>query len=343
MPEPFLLAPFRPEDDPEAMELDRVCAQGGRYRMTFRRPTFARRAESYDHHHLVTARVGGTLVGVAALAVKDVVLAGEALRAGFGFDVRVHPDYRRRGLAGAMRDALVEQVATPLDLIYAWCIDDNRAVRTLIKGMGATDVGGYECLVVPTHRDRPPACRPAPATLSEVHEAALQASGPPDFYTDPRVGGRLDGHVASWLLTGCPRRAGCSAWDASGILAEVMETLPLPLRVAGALTRAPGLSRLSWPHIPSPGEALRSWILFDAFATDGEAARDLVRHVTAEARARGIDYCHLVHGAQDRWVDGVRADHLRLFSPTVPYRLLVKRFQGTVPPLERVHVDVRDL
>jgi len=343
MGEPFVLAPYRLSDDPEALALERACAQGSRYRMSFRRPTFRRRAENFADHRLVTARIEGKLVGIGAVAFKDVVVAGEPLRAGFGFDARVHPEHRRCGIGHAIGEALEAYGGDRLDLVYAWCIDDNRAMRALAKTLGVRDVGGYAYLVYPTYRDLVPARSPREATLDEVHRMACEVGGPFDFYTDPRAGGRLDGHTGSWLLSDGRHRAGCSAWDNAQILSEVIESLPLPLRLARTLTTAPGLSRLRWPHIPQPGEALKSWYLFDAFATDPGSARDLIRHVAAEARSRGIDYCYVVHGATDEWVSAVRADLPRPFAPRVPYRLLIRRNRGTVAPLERIYVDVRDL
>jgi hypothetical protein len=66
--------------------------------------------------------------------------------------------------------------------------------------------------------------------------------------------------------------------------------------------------------------------------------------VAAEARRRGIDWCHVVHTRRDGWLRAVRADLPRLFSPVLRYRLLLRRFDGgPVRRLERLHVDVRDL
>lgn len=65
-------------DNSEALELERACAQGSSYRMSFRRSTFHRRAENFGDWRIFTARSNGRLAGVVAVAIKDAVLLGGA-------------------------------------------------------------------------------------------------------------------------------------------------------------------------------------------------------------------------------------------------------------------------
>jgi hypothetical protein len=179
--------------------------------------------------------------------------------------------------------------------------------------------------------------------MAEVHGQAGRSAGPWDFYTNPLAEGRTAGHVASWLLEGQDGLAGCSAWSNRGILEEVLVSLPLGLRLAGrALGALPSGRR--WPHLPAPGEALRSWYLFDFFAPSPAAACDLLRAVAAEALAREIDWLYLPHAKGDPLVRAARSDVPRLFAPVVPYHLFIRHTDGSpVPPVRRLNVDVRDL
>jgi len=95
----LVLGRYRPEESGDALALERLCPQGTSYRLSFRRPTFHRRAETYDEWRIVTARLEGSLVGLVAGAIKPVELWGEAMRAAFFFDLRVHPAVRGRGVA----------------------------------------------------------------------------------------------------------------------------------------------------------------------------------------------------------------------------------------------------
>jgi hypothetical protein len=209
---------------------------------------------------------------------------------------------------------------------------------------GGEEMEGYAYLVYPAYRDLRFDTRADEATPQQVHAEMLRAAGPFDFYADPLSEGRLQGHVGSWMVRRDGQVAGCSAWDNREILSEVVERLPLGLRATSAVLRSWPFRLPARPHLPRPGERLRSWYLFDFFATDPRLARDLMRQIASTARGRGIDYCYLPHQPEDRWLRAVRADIPRPFASTVPYRLQIWGRPGApVPKLERPYVDIRDL
>jgi GNAT superfamily N-acetyltransferase len=340
----LILDEYGPGDNQEALALERICLQGRAFRLSFRRSHFHRRAENFADHRIITARLGGRLVGIAAMAFKDVILGGRSLRAVFLFDLRVHPSYRNRGIARRLGREIELYSSPRSDLGYAYTVADNRAARGMCALFGAQDVGGYAYLVYPAFRALPAASRAGAATLEEVHREMLRVAGPFDFYADPLPEGRMQGHVASWLVRRRGQIAGCSAWNNREILSEVVERLPLRLRAASGLLDRWPFALPARPRLPRPGEELRSWYLFDMFASDPLLARDLMRQVSAAARERGIDYCYLPHLPGDGWVRAVRADIPRFFASTVPYRLQAFDWpRNPVPRVERIYLDVRDL
>jgi hypothetical protein len=194
--------------------------------------------------------------------------------------------------------------------------------------------------VIPTHRLRAPGGRVDRAGFDEAHEAMKQVRGPLDLYAHPGSAVRAAGYAGSWIAGAGHDASGCSAWDNHETLAEIVESIPLPVRALGALGR---LLKAGWPRVPRPGEELRSWHLFDFFATDERRARDLVRRVMAEARARGIDFVYLIHDPGDPMLRLLRAEHSGPFCPTLGYRLLLRASRGVLPPIGRLYVDIRDL
>ena len=332
------------EDNEEALLLDRAAAQGGAFRLSFHRSTFHRRAQNFTDHLLFTGRIEGRLVALAAVGFKDVVMRGETMRAALAFDLRVHPDFQRRGIGRRIaRDArdCAREMAT---IAYSWVIDDNRAAQALLNMLDAEVVGSYRYLVYPTYRRLRARHAGSEASLDETHAGMLEVEGPFDLYTDPRRGGNLQAYVGSWVVRDGHDVAGCSAWDNRDILGEIVEALPLRLRMARALFEGPLLRGMELPHIPEPGEQLRSWYLFDAFATRPDLAVDLMRHVTDLARQQDIDYCHLPHIDTQTWVSAVRAEVPRIFAPELRYLMLAGWDRSEpFPQLERIYVDVRDL
>jgi S-adenosylmethionine-diacylglycerol 3-amino-3-carboxypropyl transferase len=334
---------LREEDDEEALELERSCIQGESFRLSFRRRRFRDRAETFDDHLLLAARVDGRLVGTAAVAFKDVLVRGEPMRAAFYFDLRVHPDFRGRGIALHLGTEAFIRGFARAELGYYFTVAENRAVLHMTSATSMEDVGGYSYLILPTYKDIAPETHARTTTFDDVHERLLRASDPFDFYTNPRAGGRLRGHVASFVVERGKRSAGCSVWDHRGVLAEVVESLPSTLRVAAPFLRLP-LLRSRAPHVPRAGEMLRSWYVFDAFASDRELACDLATAVLREARAQEIDFCHLVHAPRTPWIAGVRDRFPHAFAPILSYRLLGGwRRAGRFPQLTNVYVDIRDL
>lgn len=340
----LVVRPYEARDNDEALALERHCIQGTSYRMSFRRPVFHRRAEQYPLWRILTARLEGSLIGLVAAAIKPVEVRGEHMSAAFFFDLRVHPAFRGRGVGRRLTTEIRRWTDGRSAMAYTYGLADNRAAGAVVRLGGGVDVGGFRYLVYPVYRTWSQSPEVAAATFAEVHQTMKRVAGPFDLYAhpDPDVAER-QGYVASWIVRRGPDVAGCSAWSHGDVLAEVIEAVPPTVELARRLTSLWPLRRARWPHLPGAGECLRSWYLFDWFATDGSLARSLMRHVAAAARARGIDYCYVVHGARDRWVRSLRSDVPSMFAPVLRYRLwadLPARLSG---PLDHAYVDVRDL
>jgi GNAT superfamily N-acetyltransferase len=338
-----VLGTYAPADDGEALALDAACAQGGALRLSFRRPTFHGRASCYPEHVILTARLEGRLVGTLAVASKPVDFLGRPARAAFAFDLRVHPAARGRGIARGLAREGLAWAERHADLAYAYSVDENRAAARVCELMGLAEAGGYAYLVCPSASPSPPRKAAQGVAYEEAHAAFTAAAGPLDIHADPGFHSGDRGYVGSWLVATPHGVAGCSAFSHGATLSEVVEGLPMPLRAARCLADAGWPWPRRWPRLPRNGEELRSWYVFDAFATHPELGVDLVRHVAREAREAGIDWCHVVHSNRDEWLAAVCAELPRLFSPVLRYRLLARRFDGTPLRLERLHVDVRDL
>lgn len=333
---------YRTEDDAAALALERLCAQGKGLRLSFRREAFRRRAEGFAVHRLFTARAGARLVGVAAVAVKPALLRGRPAHAAFGFDLRVDPVFRGRGLGRRLMDRALAWGMERADLAYTYTVEGNDPAFALAASRGAA-APGYAYLVLPTGLRRSAGRPVEPAPAGEVHAEMLAVEGPFDLLCDPFAEGRMRGHVASWRCGGGASRAGCSAWSNRGILGEVVVSLPAPVALLGRALRLPLLRRLPLPRIPSPGDELASWYLYDFFSTEDGAARHLLRGVAAEARERGVDWLYLPLPAGDRRLPALRGEAPRPFTRIVPYRMTIHEPGAPGPPIRKAYVDVRDL
>lgn len=339
-----VLGIYTQKDNEEALALDQKCVQGDSFRMSFNRSTFHRRAENFSDWNIFTARVGGQLAGTVGAAVKDVVLFGSSQKATFFFDLRVDPEYRERGIGNLLTKKALQWSQERTSLIYTYALAENRLLSHMAKQFGGIDAGGYSYLVCPVYREKSTNHSISTTSFEEVHQAMLEASPGFDFYSYPDIKNGKSGWVDSWMIRNGTDIAGCSAWNNRGILGEVIESVPLPFKIAKSLLETWPLNRFPVPRIPAEGEELHSWYLFDFFATDPLLARDLMRHVSKAALNHGIDYCYIPHNPGQKWIKAVRSDFPRMFSPIIPYRLLIRyKTASKQVKINRVYVDIRDL
>ncbi len=336
------IAPYSPEDDAEAIALERLCPQGERLRLSFRRRSFRLRSESFPEWQIWTARVGARLVGTTAAAIKPAELDGRPLRAGFAYDLRVDPACRGSGLARRLMAVAHAWAFERSELGYTYSVAENRVARHLIASFGAAPAGGYEYLVVPTGRGRhaPPA---RPISAAEAHERHLAVAGPFDFYTPPSFEHAATGYVRSWRTGHGGDEASCSVWDNGAILGETVEALPALLTLARLVGRAPGIRSLPIPHLPAPGERIRSWYLFDVSARSAGGIRSLVDVVSRHARDAGVDWLYWIAPDGSTWTDGVLAGAPGLASLRLRYVRMLQLRDGSTPRLRKAYVDVRDV
>jgi len=337
------ISPYTTADDEEAMELERRMFQGERFRLGFDRSTFRRRAENFDDHLILVGRIDGRMVATAATAFKDITLFGEKMRGAFYFDLRVDPDVRGQGIGQRIGTQIVAHGEQHSDFGYSYVVDDNQAMLGLAEKGQSNTLGSYGYLVYPTYKGLEATLIPDESSLGDVHEALCRHRDF-DFYTDPRIGGSVEGWANAWLIDGPSGVAGCSAWDNRAILTEVVESLPAGLRALGAVVNTRLLQGARLPHIPRQGEHLKSWYLFDFFASTVETGRSLLRHVAQQAQQRDLDYCYVICDPDDPLIRELRRDMPKAFAPLIRYRLMGARVdRSPTPPILRPYIDIRDV
>lgn len=337
---------YRAEESKEALRLEARSPQGRSFQLCFDRIYFHRRAENFHNWRMVTARRSGTLVGLAGAALKQVQLGGRPTTALYHFDVRVAPEERRTRVAQRLIEFGNEWGdAQGAELGYGYVAGDNAAAAALTQRLfGAAASGGWRCLVYPLVGTVAAAPTFEPVAADIVRDSLLAHSGPFGLVCDPEETFSSDALVGSWLLPSRDGVAGCSAWDNSGIMGEVVERLPLPLAIGGALTRLGRSLGMALPIVPRRGERVRSWYLFDLHASGAEEAMRLIDAVAAAARAREIDYLYLVHHGDEPWIEPLRRRVPRLFAPVLPYSIVAREVKGRRPVvIERPLVDIRDV
>jgi GNAT superfamily N-acetyltransferase len=331
------IVPYTPEDNEAAIALEMSCPQGSRIKLRFVRTSFHRRSEVYDKSIIMCAKCDGRVVGIGAGAVKNVGYRGDTIRVFYGYDLRIHPDYRKFGLARKLSEDLIDYFPDRIDSYYTYVAGQNdRALKFVKRGMAAQVMISLTYVIIPIYKRYHPVDRYENVSMDEIHDL-YQINNPEIEFLTSFNPGQLIAHVNSVKLTGDV--AGTSIWTNENILAEQVVGLPNRLKIIGLLQRML-LPVVRLPRLPGINETLKSWILFDFFASDDRSLRSLLGIVNNLALDSGKDFLYILLQNDDPILAMIQRTKLRMF--TIPYVFFAK---GNKYPRENdlIYIDIRDL
>ncbi len=133
----MLIRYYLPEDDPALMHLERLSPRGLPEPFVHFRRRFIDRAALFADHQMLVAEEKGRVVGCAALAVKRTHVGNAPVSVGYIFDVRTHPEVRRRGIGTALVRASEDYLrGRDVDGLYAHIVVSNVASLKLFGKLG---------------------------------------------------------------------------------------------------------------------------------------------------------------------------------------------------------------
>jgi ribosomal protein S18 acetylase RimI-like enzyme len=128
---------YHPEDDPALMGLERLSPRGLPEPFVHYRRRFIDRAALFTDHQMLVAEHDGRVVGCTAIAVKRTQVGGRPVSLGYVFDLRAHPDVRRRGIGTELVEAVDEYlVGRRVDGVYALIVSSNIPSLRLFDKLG---------------------------------------------------------------------------------------------------------------------------------------------------------------------------------------------------------------
>ena len=336
---------FTLEDDKKIVDLFAKTPMRGTFSFILEKESILDQAGLYDETIIAVAIKGFERVGVVCGAIKSVLMNNEKHQMLYLFNLRVHPEYQRKGLAKRLISYIGQVVKQgyDVDLVYTMIErGNNRAHKLfddLVKSMEiefgkifVQKISSQYGLIYPIYKnyrvlkyrvenlsiDESIAILKRDNASSELRPSMIKSHS---YY---RGVYRLKSDIYAHI------------WDSWDYRKEKITGLPMILR----LLRLPvSLIRRVIPITPIPkiGNYYRTWYVFDLHSDSVDQSANLIKSICNEAKNEGIDMVML------------------LFRPhieaVVPVRLAFTSFDMDVyllssSPIELnhpVYLDIRDI
>lgn len=306
----------------ENKELQRIQAESPQGKSlivsTVNIPNFFSRANVYKSHKVFVAEEKGCIIGSAACAIREAVLANRVQRVGYEFQYFTSPGHRRHGIARRLRhrieNHLIEQGVV---LSYALIIKGNLPSMRLFEHEGfqlhrklimpaivvnkEVEVPQKECIRPITDHDLQAVADLLNKTWEgrEFYEPtsaaklADQIERVPSFDYSNLLVLEDQGHIQACV----------GLWDWSKIMRITVLKLNLQMRILGRLLV---LTRIL-PRFLGPGDTLKQIMLTMIGYRFPSHLVPLVRYVNNLARREGIDQVFCVCEKGDRILKSMKS------------------------------------
>jgi len=335
-------------DNDALLRLESASPQGTGVSVNVDRDTYFYRSGLFDSAKVLIGEEDGRLVGIMAYALKDLFVAGEVVRAAYFYDLRGDASYRRsmkRGLFRMWKRVEAEVQEAGAEFLYGHVKADNEdSLRVGTKS--GTQIAASSCiLTLPTLASRGPQLEPErvdAATAAQLVEEAVGSRDmrPAELRRIYERGSQLGYLHGTYRVKSGASGAQISVWDTSSIFRGRVLRMPLWMKLLGGVLN-PLAQRLPVPRIPTVGQRITYWQLFDPLC-HGPKGKKLLRQLIQWIRhlgfARGIEITMLFYYDPDP------AFRLPTFVPskTLGYRTMVKPY-GDVFPKPPLYLDIRDV
>jgi GNAT superfamily N-acetyltransferase len=289
------------EDNDTLQALQAQCPQGiSLVVSTVNTPDFFARAKAYESYKIFVACEDSRIIGSGACAFRNGIINGNTERLGYEFQYFVSPDFRRKGLAGQLRNHIEKYlIQEGAALSYALVMEGNVPSMRLLESYGFHIYRRLTMRTLPVRKekqvDSAVAVRSATSDdLSSVSQLLNDTWQKYEWFHPTTVESlnqcidRIPAfHLDDILLL--EDRNGISAclgvWDWSRVMRVTVERLSRKMRWMGRLLVLTGIM----PQFIKPGDTMKQVMLTMVGYRSVQDLSFLLRHLNNQALRKGIE------------------------------------------------------
>ncbi len=347
----------KPQDNKALCFLDSLCTQGQGLVYYYQRVDFFLRPRIYDNWAVYLAEENGSVIGSISTSLKKVRLGSAHVNVGYFFDLRVHPDQRRRGIAVDLIQAAAEHVLqTGAQYAYTYVLGSNQPAMTMVNKLNMFTAASFRVFFLSaldnSSGDQALTRSINQGTTSDAFINAEKYFRNYDFYpldsflhscsgSEPAYSSPFPQPFCGYFHLPAESSVQGGLWDSSVLSTKVIDRVPLSLRAAAAM---PLFARkiMGLPRTPPRGKPLRIHHLFDVIWEEANPSQvlNLITGIRTWAGTDGgqIVICHL--DTRDPLCDILKKQAFYFMEGTL---LLRTPLTGEKPlPVSRAYFDVRD-
>jgi GNAT superfamily N-acetyltransferase len=328
--------------------IDTLCTQGKGVVFHYQRPNFFARSGVYKRWSSFIAEEGNTIVGTASACLKKINIAGNYYPAGYVYDLRIHPEWRRQGISYRLLEAAETYLRHEgVRFAYTYILDVNVIAKRVCHVFGMQPAGCYTSLIFPCFETKNAHItlitdEEQPTYIKQIEERQKYYDLAEKNSLSAQYGKPHDNAPFLGIFRSVKDKdASISIWDSSVLSTKVVDRIPVALRILD-LTGGWLRKKLKLPRLPGKNKPLRIWQLFDIWSEedDPDIIQSLVKGVQNLAYKEGIHMLIMYLDTNDRLNSILRP----LAGITMKGFVLMRtpRFGEKPPALKKIYLDVRD-
>jgi len=306
----MIIRKARPDDNERLLALERLAPQGDVIQLLSERKNYFVRASRFDDPILMVAEdeVSGNILGIMGVGVVPVIVSGKPVFGGLVFDWRANSQANQglpRHMLRLWQAVLNEVKSRQIDFLFGYVKEDNARSLKIVTRSGARLIEERVFLTIPVHRPFFRDLQSQPVSVESTMDAHSESAILQRVFAGrdllPQIGDAGHAQALADKYLKAKISSGASSlkiWDSTGDYTHRIMRTPKYYKVARPIFNA--ISHvLPLPHVPSPGEEIREWFLFDMMVDRPAELPVMLEKARRLALEHRIDYLIVCMNEQD--------------------------------------------